>query len=186
MVGMKILLVANHPDDAQAVEHALVAEGHSVATCHDERGGPCRGVSSPESCPLETSVDLTVIARSPEQHRGIDEMGAICAARHRIGVVEIDPNAPSEVPLYELADAAEDRICREYERSVLDTIREIQPDLPLQVSVRRHDRDVRVRIQLQTDAGTLETTAIADRARAGVRRHDRFAQVIDIALVHQS
>lgn len=181
---MKILLVANRVDDALAVEHSLVDEGHSVATCRDTQGGPCRGVADPDSCPLESSVDLTVVARSPEQQRGLDEMGAVCSARHRVGVVEIDPRAPTGVSLYELADAAEARICREYERDVLDALHEIQPDLTVNVDVRRHDRDVRVRIQLHAAAGSLATATIADRARAGVRRHDRFAQVIDVAVIN--
>ncbi|MEN9504366.1 MAG: hypothetical protein RI958_292 [Actinomycetota bacterium] len=185
MAPMKIMLVANHPDDALALERALVDEGHSVATCHDDQGAPCRGVAQPDSCPLESSVDLTVIARASGQPRGLDEIGAVCSARHRIGVVEIDPGAPSDLALYELADAAEELICRDYERSVTDTIREIQPDLSMQVAVRRHDRDVRVRVVLRTAAGPLEITAIADRARSGVRRHDRFAQIIDVAVLQQ-
>lgn len=180
---MKILLVAARPDDALALQQSLVDDGHAVATCHDDHGGPCRGVERPEACPLETSVDLAVVARSREQRRSLDEMGAVCAALHRVGVIEIDPCAPGPTPLYELADAAEAGICREYERSVLETIREIQPDLHAAVDVRRHDRDVRVRVELRTQASPLETTAIADRARAGVRRYDRFAQVIDVVVI---
>ncbi len=189
---MKILLVANRVDDALDVERSLVDEGHSVATCRDAQGGPCRDVADPDSCPLESSVDLTVVARSPEQQRGLDEMGAVCSARHRVGVVEIDPRAPCGVSLYELADAAEARICHQYEREVLDALHEIQPDLSVNVDVRRHDRDIRVRIQLHAAAadaataaaGSLATATIADRARVGVRRHDRFAQVIDVAVIN--
>jgi hypothetical protein len=181
---MKILLVANHPDDAMAVEQALTSVGHTIATCHDDHGGPCRGVDHLEECPLESSVDLAVIARSPETPRGLDEIGAVCAARHRVGVVELDPRNAADSSLYDLADAAEARLCREYEASVATTLRETSPLTPLGVTVRRHDRDVRVRLELDVRVTPLEMTALADRARAGVRRYDRFARTIDVSVVH--
>jgi hypothetical protein len=181
---MKILLVANHPDDAMAVEQALTSVGHTIATCHDDHGGPCRGVDHLEECPLESSVDLTVIARSPETPRGLDEIGAVCAARHRVGVVELDPSRVADTSLYDLADAAEARLCSEYEASVTATLRETSPLTPLGVTVRRHDRDVRVRLELDVRVTPLEMTALADRARAGVRRYDRFARTIDVSVVH--
>jgi len=181
---MRILLVATHPDDAMAVEQALTSVGHTIATCHDDHGGPCRGVDHLEECPLESSVDLAVIARSPQSHHGLDEMGAVCAARHRVGVVELDPSRAADTSLYDLADAAEARLCSEYEASVTATLRETSPMTPLSVTVRRHDRDICVRLELDVRATPLEMTALADRARAGVRRHDRFARTIDVSVVH--
>lgn len=179
---MKILLVANHPDDARSVESALTEAGHSITTCTDDAGGPCRGVSQLDSCPLESSVDVAVVARSPHSHRGLEEMGAICAARHRVGVVEIDASCPDDTSIYDLADAAERAICHDYERTVMATLRETMPDDFLDVRVRRHDRDVQVVVTVPADKNALEITAIADRARAGVRRHDHFAQVIDVSV----
>jgi hypothetical protein len=167
-----------------AVEQALTSVGHTIATCHDDHGGPCRGVDHLEECPLESSVDLAVIARSPQSHHGLDEMGAVCAARHRVGVVELDPSRAADTSLYDLADAAEARLCSEYEASVTATLRETSPMTPLSVTVRRHDRDIRVRLELDVRATPLEMTALADRARAGVRRHDRFARTIDVSVVH--
>ena len=183
MAPMKILLVANHPDDALAVEQALTSVGHTVATCNDDHGGPCRGVAHLEECPLDSSVDLAVIARSPEMRRGIEEMGSVCAARQRVGVVELDPTSPADHSLYDLADAAEARICREYEATVEDMVRQTSPDAPFSVTVKRHDRDVHVRLDLGFKASPLGPTALAARARAGVRRHDRFARVIDVSVV---
>jgi hypothetical protein len=179
---MKILLVANHPDDARSVESALTEAGHSITTCNDDQGGPCRGVSQLDSCPLESSVDVAVVARSPHSHRGLEEMGAICAARHRIGVVEIDASCPSDQSIYDLSDAAERAICHDYERTIMSTLREAMPDDFLEVEVRRHDRDVQVLVTVAPGATTHEITAVADRARAGVRRHDHFAQRIDVSV----
>ena len=115
---MKILLVADHPDDARTVEASLLGDGHSVTTCNDRSGGPCRGVEHLDDCPLESSVDLAVVARSPHGRRGIEEMGSVCAARHRVGVVEIDPSVPDDRSIYDLADAAEHDICRGYTATV--------------------------------------------------------------------
>ena len=70
---MRILLVADDLDDAREVEASLVAEGHSVAECNDEFGGPCRGLDHLQECPLERQVDLAVIARSGNVHRSIGE-----------------------------------------------------------------------------------------------------------------
>lgn len=180
---MKILLVADHPDDARAVEAALTGDGHSVATCNDRFGGPCRGVAHFDDCPLESSVDLAVVARSPHGRRGIEEMGSVCAARHRVGVVEIDPSVPDDRSIYDLADAAEREICVGYESTVGAALRELLDHQQFEVQVMRHDRDVHVRVKLGFEASTVMVGAIADRARAGVRRHDRFAQVIDVSVV---
>lgn len=182
---MKILLVANHPDDAQAVEQTLVRDGHSVTTCNDRSGGPCRGVAHLDDCPLESSMDLAVIARSPHVRRGIEEMGSVCAARHRVGVVEIDPSNPDDRSIYDLADAAEHEICHEYAHTVARTLGELLGERPYQVSITRRDRDVHAWIRLGFAATSIEVSAIADRARAGVRRHDRFAQVIDVSVVQE-
>jgi hypothetical protein len=127
---------------------------------------------------------LAVIARSAGSRRGIDEMGAVCAARHRVGVVELDPSSPADSSLYDLADAAESRMCREYEAIITATVRETSPVAPLAVTVKRHDHDIRVQLDLGFEATPLEVTALADRARAGVRRHDRFARTIDVSVVH--
>ncbi|MFN8020313.1 MAG: response regulator [Acidimicrobiales bacterium] len=179
---MKILLVADHPDDARAVEAALTGDGHTVTTCNDRFGGPCRGVAHLDDCPLESSVDLAVVARSPHGRRGIEEMGSVCAARHRVGVVEIDPSVPDDRSIYDLADAAEHEICLGYAKSVDETVRELLVEQPFEVQVGRHDRDVHVKVQLGFAATPVTVSAVADRARAGVRHHDRFAQVIDVSV----
>jgi len=181
---MRILLVADHLDDARAVERSLSEDGHTVTTCNDRFGGPCRSVVDLDDCPLESSMDLAVVARSPHGRRGIEEMGSVCAARHRVGVVEIDPSVPDDRSIYDLADAAEREICHGYAQTVIATLREVLQDDAFDVQVLRHDRDVRVRVALGFDASPTTVSSIADRARAGVRRHDRFAQVIDVSVQH--
>jgi hypothetical protein len=182
MSFMKILLVADHHDDARDVEASLTGAGHSVTTCLDTFGGPCRGIHDLDDCPLESSVDLAVVARSPHGRRGIEEMGSVCAARHRVGVVEIDPSVPDDRSIYDLADAAEREICRGYAEVVRSSVADVLDDQPFEVRVHRHDRDVNVRVELGFAAPAVLVSAVADRARAGVRRHDRFSQVIDVSV----
>ncbi len=181
---MRILLVATRPEDATAVESTLLDEGHTVTTCFDGTGGPCFGTRHAEQCPLESSVDLAVVARGPDLEPSLLEMGAICAVQHRVGVVAIDPARPPVESLYDLADAAEAAVCAEYEASVRDLIQRALPVgvVPI-VDVTRRDLDVHVSILVNRRLDALTVAAIADRARAGVRRHDRFANVIDIAVV---
>jgi hypothetical protein len=183
MPPMRILLVAPHLGDAHAVESALVEEGHTVVTCTDDVGEPCRGVSHHDECPLESSVDLAVLTPSDPAARTLAEMGAICAARHRVGVVELDVSKPSNRSLYELADDAEREICDGYVATVTDLIRAVHPVEPFDVAISRSDQDVRVRVTLHFNADPITVTGIADRARAAVRRHDRFARVIDVSVV---
>jgi hypothetical protein len=51
------------------------------------------------------------------------------------------------------------------------------------VDVTRRDLDVHVSVLVDRRLDALTVSAVADRARAGVRRHDRFAKVIDVAVV---
>lgn len=181
---MRILLVATRPEDATAVESTLLDEGHTVTTCFDGNGGPCRGTRYAEHCPLESSVDVAVIARGSDVEPGLLEMGAICAVHHRVGVVAIDPASPPVESIYDLADAAEAAVCVEYEASVRELIQRALPvDAVAVVDVTRRDLDVHVSVLVDRRLDALTVSAIADRARAGVRRHDRFAKVINVAVV---
>ena len=184
-VSMKILLVARQAADAGEVHAALVGEGHTVVTCTDGDGAPCRGVSHFDDCPLESAVDIAVLTPSPNATRSLEEMGSICAARHRVGVIEIDMTQPGDRSIYDLADDAETAICATYADRVTEMLREAFPSGQFDVAVNRCDRDVRVRVTLGFTATPIMITAIADRARAGVRRHDRFATVIDVSVVQQ-
>jgi hypothetical protein len=51
------------------------------------------------------------------------------------------------------------------------------------IDVTRRDLDVHVSVLVDRRLDALTVSAVADRARAGVRGHDRFAKVIDVAVV---
>jgi hypothetical protein len=184
---MRILLVADDIDDAHAVESSLIAEGHVVAECNDEFGGPCRGLDHLQECPLERQVDLAVIARSGNVHRSIGEMGSVCATRHRVGVIEIDPSQEREETTEQLAAMAERTVCHEYERAILRELANAGRRDGVYVHVHRHVGTVLVTVTLDGAARSTmsdqEIAALADRVRDATRHHDRFARSIDVSVV---
>lgn len=183
-VDMRILLVASRPQDAQAVEASLLEHGHTVTSCADSNGGVCRGLVDHEACPLETSVDVAVVARAEGVEPSLAEMGAVCAARHRIGVVQLDPSDVRTDTLYQLADAAELDVCSAYQAAVRARLVPALPaDLDPVINVSRRDLDVEVSLLLDRQVDQLTVAALADRARAGVRGYDPHARVIDVSVV---
>ncbi len=179
---MRILLVADDTDDSVAVQTALSAQGHEVASCNDEFGGPCRGLDHLQDCPLEKPVDLAVIARSGNTRRSIAEMGAVCASRHRVGVIEIDPMQMEDDAIEDLAATAERAVCHEYERQI---IRELGDGV--YVTVHRRQGMVMVTLTVApargADLSATAMAALADKARDATRRHDRFARSIDVSVI---
>lgn len=187
---MRILLVADDIDDSVAVGASLAAGGHAVASCNDEFGGPCRGIDHLQDCPLEGHVDLAVIARSGNVRRGLGEMGSVCAARHRVGAVEIDPSQPPDETLESMAIRAEQAMCHGYERAILTGLRDAGGDNGIYVTVRRQGGTVLVTLALDAarsvDMNDRAVAGLADRARDTTRRHDRFARSIDVSVLRSA
>ena len=181
---MRILLLASRPEDAQAIEASLLDEGHTVASCRDTDGSPCRGLHHHQWCPLESSVDVAVIARGHGVEPTLAEMGAICAARHRVGVIRLDPTNPRTDELYDMADMAERSVCAAYEASVrLHLAHAVPAGAEPVVTVTRQDEDVHVSLLLDHEVDAGLAGVMADRARAGVRDYDPYARVLDVVIV---
>jgi hypothetical protein len=183
---MKILLVSSHPDDARAVEQRLLDDGHETVGCSDQHG-PCRGVDDEDDCPLHGDIDLTVVARSSHTRRDLHEMGAVCAERARIGVVEVDPWDAGGLDIVRLAHDAELAAVEGYERRVAEQLADAVPaGVGYTVKVRRTPGNVRATVTLEGPMPTnQEIAAIADRARSAARRYDRRTASIDVAVVHR-
>ena len=88
---MKLLLIESTPGNAAAIESDLVAEGHEVVTCTDDLGGPCSGAIHHHDCPMEQHIDMAIVTREAGSPRTLAEMGSVCATRHRVPLVEVDP-----------------------------------------------------------------------------------------------
>jgi len=187
---MRILLVADDVDDRLAVEAALTADGHDVSSCNDEFGGPCTGLDHVEACPLEQHVDLAVVARAANTRRGLGEMGSLCATRHRVGVIEMDPSQPTDESVAGLHAQAERGICHAYERAIIEALRTSGDSEGVFVTVSRNQGQVRVLVSADTvrsaRMSSSDVAALADRVRDATRRHDRFARSIDVSVVRSA
>ncbi|MBI4883822.1 MAG: hypothetical protein HY826_07180 [Actinobacteria bacterium] len=178
---MKLLLIESTPGNASELSAQLTADGHHVLQCADDSGGPCRGTTQHTDCPLEEHIDLAILTREHGAQHTLAEMGAVCATRHRVPSVVIDPTQiQDEMPSVTVAKAVAERAV---EAGYAAAVREELAMLPAVVEVRRLPDHVQVHVQLPASQNSpAAISAAADRARAAVRAHDPFVQRIDVAI----
>ncbi|MGB8861174.1 MAG: hypothetical protein WCC60_18095 [Ilumatobacteraceae bacterium] len=179
---MKLLLIESTPGNANEIGANLVADGHQVVTCADEHGGPCRGATTHAECPMEGHIDLTIVAREHGSAHTLAEMGSVCATRHRVPMVEVDPSqVDDELPSVTVANAVAKRAV---EAGYATAIRHELGHLPALVEVERLPGRIHVTVQVPTSEGsTPKLSAVADRARHAVRSHDPYVDGIDVSVV---
>jgi len=177
---MKLLVLESEQGLARNVTTALARAGHQVATCTDpDNDSPCRSVDEPSGCPLDHPIDVAVVVRPAGAADTLREMGAVCAERHRVPVVRVEPTSVDlERTVKAAAAAGKDRAeaaCAAAVRAALAT-----GDVGVEVG-REHDRTwVTVEVPEQ-DAHDVVWT-VADRAREAVRRYDPFVKSIDVSV----
>lgn len=178
---MKLLLIESTPGNASEIGAHLTAEGHDVVACADEHGGPCRGVTTHADCPLEGHIDLTIVAREAGSAHTLAEMGSVCASRHRVPMVEVDPsNVIDDLPSVTVATAVAKR---GVEAGFAAAIRHELGHLPALVEVSRSAGRIHATVQVPASQGSTEKiSAVADRARHAVRSHDPFVKNIDVSV----
>ena len=177
---MELLLVEAQPGKALLLRDRLTAAGHHVESCTDEdTGGPCRSVSVGVECPLRRHVDLAVVARGEGVDDSLFEMGAICAERHRVPVMCIDPAEPDALDQIRVAAASgKDRLEARYAAEVRSALSEHGV---ITVEAERQPDRVHVTVGvLASDARAR--AAVADRVREVVRRFDRYVSTIDVSV----
>ena len=179
---MKLLLIESTPGNASEIGANLVADGHEVVTCADEQGGPCRGISQHADCPMEGHIDLTIVAREHDAAHTLAEMGSVCATRHRVPVVEVDPSqVDDELPSVMVASAVAKRAV---EAGYATAIRHELQHIPALVDVERTPGRIHVSVQVPTSEGAPQKlSAVADRARHAVRSHDPYVNGIDVSVI---
>jgi len=193
-------MLESHPGVGCAAVAELTRGGHTVERCATaDRRYPCRGLAGADRCPLDEYVDVAVLAQEP----GVDhvEHGAICAARARVPVVEINPaHANVRRPATVWQSAAGSELLGACEMAARDGeahVRAVSDRLVALGVVRRVElegtqRTVAVAVQRGTNSlsMTIElANSIADRrgeivraATEVLRDFDRGVAVIDIAV----
>ncbi len=178
---MKVLLIETAPGAAAPLAGQLVDDGHIVVSCNDDHGGPCRGVSDHVDCPLQSHVDLAIVARSEGAAATLNEMGSVCASQRRVPIVEVDPTlADDEMPSVEVAGAL---ATRKVEAAYAAAVKHEFPHVDMHVDVQR--RPGRVHVVLDVAEAGLTPSAVssmADRARHAVRTFDPFVSGIDVSV----
>ncbi|MFZ4719797.1 MAG: hypothetical protein ACOYMR_10250 [Ilumatobacteraceae bacterium] len=179
---MKLLLIESTPGNATAIQSDLVADGHEVVSCHDDHGGPCRGVQHHADCPMEQHLDMAIVTRDPRATHTLHEMGSVCAAQHRVPLVEVDPqDVADDLPSVQVAHAV---ATRRVEAGYAAAVRQELGNLPAIVDVRRDLKRVHVTVQVPASVATASRlSAVADRARFAAREHDPFVSGIDVSVV---
>ena len=177
---MKLLVLESEQDLARDVTIALARAGHQIATCTDrDSDSPCRSIDEPFACPLDHPTDLAIVVRPAGSGDSLREMGAVCAERHRVPVVHVEPaSGDLERTIRAAAAAGKDR----NEAACAAAVRNALADERPRVEVgREHDRTW-VNIALPADHADAVVWAITGRAREAVRRYDPFVKAIDISV----
>lgn len=87
---MRILLVDSDQSESSVLAGQLGERGHEVVRCFPNEGSDlCVGVDHPEKCPVESlGCDVALVVRDPAHAPQLREMGAVCAVRRHIPLVE--------------------------------------------------------------------------------------------------
>lgn len=94
---MRILLVDGDRSEGTVLAGQLGERGHDVVRCFPPEGHTvCVGVEDPARCPVESlGCDVALVVRDPAEDPGLREMGAVCAIRRHIPLVEACQDADS-------------------------------------------------------------------------------------------
>ena len=176
-----VLLIESSPGIAATLYRRLLRDGHDVVSCNDSHNGPCRGAESNDACPLSNHIDIAVLAREPHVAPSLNEMGSVCALRHRIPLVTLYPGDEFGPGVSTEIRAAVAR--REVEAAYVAAVRHELGHTVDDIEVHREHNRIHVRLTIFDTPSAQAVGMIADRARDAVREHDRYTPVIDVSVV---
>jgi hypothetical protein len=92
---VRVLMLESHDGVASDAEAEMTRAGHTIVRCSTpDRQFPCRALSVEGDCPLDQYVDVAVVVQ--EIGSAQVDLGALCALRCRIPVVEVNPTHSSQ------------------------------------------------------------------------------------------
>jgi len=178
---MDVLLIESTPGIAHTLQHRLQRDGHTVVSCNDSHGGPCKGVESNDACPLDAHIDVAVLARERNAAPSLNEMGSVCAARRRIPIVTLYPG--DEFGPGASTDIAAAVARRQVEAGYMAAVRRELGHAVGDIKVMREHQRVHVTLTVHEVASAHAVAMLADRARQAVRDYDRTTPVVDVSVV---
>jgi hypothetical protein len=187
---MRVLLVESTPGNAHEVADWLTEAGHEAMSCF---GSPvtfgCRGVEHHEDCPLDRHTDAALLVRDLDGGgHTLTEMGAVCAMRHRVPVVEM--SEPTGVGLDAtmlsvLEEVQHHTANQAYVQAALEALVRIPGigDLSrIGITVNRQQDRVHALLALPPDIEDGQVPMLVDWVGRALRAHDHYAKVIDVGV----
>ena len=197
---MRVLMLESHPGVAHAAVTRLTEAGYTIVRCDTaDRRYPCRGLEAGGECPLDEHVDVAVLVQEIGVHHL--EHGAVCAARSRVPVLQVDGDdvakwipvrSSTAVAGSDLVDACEE-VARDggaHAQAVKDRLVALGVITPtdfacpggrIAIDVTRGANYLRMTLDLADSVRDRETEIVRAAAQA-LRDFDRRSAVIDIAV----
>lgn len=185
---MRVLLVESTPGNAYEVANWLGEAGHETVTCFDTPVTfGCRGAERHEDCPLDRHTDAALLVRDIDGGgHTLTEMGAVCAMRHRVPVIEMtEPTGRGldATMLSVLDEVQHHRLNTGYVRAAHDALARV-PGLAsaeaIGITVERQQDRVHALLALPADITDSQVPMIVDWVGRALRAHDPYAKVIDV------
>lgn len=194
---MRILLVDGDRSEASVLAGQFGERGHEVVRCFpDAESSLCVGVEHPESCPVESlGCDVALVVREPSQGPALREMGAICAVRRHIPLVEARPNPNSPFSGWStssgtaVVEAVED-FDSGFRPSLVAAVESKLAGVPAverlgkipTVAVRRKGATLQLSITLPSEASRVDEESIVTWAVRALREADPYTSSADVTI----
>jgi hypothetical protein len=197
---VRVLMLESHDGVASGAEAEMTRAGHTIVRCSTpDRRFPCRVLSVAGDCPLDQYVDVAVVVQEIGSEQV--DLGALCALRGRVPLVEVDPTHSSQRCSSTLWTSVTGRdLMRECERAAHDGHAHAQavkrrliahgvlagaelegPARTVAIGVERSAARLVLRIELD-DLVRHRQADIIRAATQALREYDERAAVIDIAV----
>ncbi|HKE75894.1 MAG TPA: hypothetical protein VKB57_19920 [Acidimicrobiales bacterium] len=191
---LNVLVIESRPGAAAEPIRELGAAGHHTLTCHDGRTAvTCRGLTSPDDCPLAQDPDVALLVRPRvDPHTSAREATAVvCAVRAGIPLVEAGPAHLDPYDAVVTARAVDGDVVAACEAGVDEALgalgrailRQVTPT-PATCRVERAGRRLHVRLDLPQPVDPAEAQALAVRALDAVRASGRAYGEVDVSVTN--
>lgn len=193
---MRILLVDGVSGGA-VLAGQLGERGHEVVRCFPDGGRAlCVGVEHPEDCPVESlGCDVALIVRDTSQEPSLQEMGAVCALRRHIPLVEACPDPSSPFSAWStpsgtaVVEAVED-FDSGFRPGLVAAVESALAELPAvrrlgrlpTIAVRRIGASLQMSITVPAEVTRAEEDSIVTWAVRALRAADPYSQSADVTV----
>lgn len=195
---MKVLLVESCPGTSDDVRAQLRESGHEIVECFDDHSPLCVGSDDGRRCPLGQPVDVAVAVRVPGDGAAkLHEMGAVCAIRHRVPLVEYpgletSPFHGHSVPTSgDVLGALDEALAGGSAHAIAatDALRKLPylaafDHAAVYATAEREANRLRLTVHLPDGVQRADTSHAVNSVVRAVRDFDPYVPVIDVSVAH--